>query len=414
MGSPALKDGDALIHNLPMPVCVVTQAAELVDSNRAFRDLAEQTQSGGSLTEMFGAPFHRVLSRAWIERHIQTTMPVLTGPEPRSTYRASFMSTSSDKTLGVVLQDVTSELEYRRLLTERDRDFSVLSDISVGLSATLDLEQLIERVHGAVQRATPCSNIYIALFDRESNTITFPRYMEEGEWKNETSRPAANGLTEYLIRTGKPLLLNDQVVSRAAELGIKPVGRPCRSWMGAPMVVDGEAMGVIGLQDYEREGVYDEKGLELLALVASQAAAAVKNAQAIIAERRAHHEVAQAQARMIETERLRGVTETVGALNHEINNPLAAIAGNAQLLIRKSEGIPEPVIAKIKSIHEAAQRIQRVTVKMASLIQASSMPYPGDQSIIDVENSVSGPEEPPADPSIEAHERPIPAATRQR
>src|SRR6185295_9523888 len=123
------------------------------------------------------------------------------------------------------------------------------------------------------------------------------------------------------------------------------VGRECKSWMGAPMVVDGEPIGVIGLQDYQQEGVYDERDLELLTIIASQAAAGVKNARSIHAERRAYRELADAQTRLIETVRLRGVTETVGALNHEINNPLAAIAGNIQLLLRKSEGIPEPVMA---------------------------------------------------------------------
>jgi GAF domain-containing protein len=401
---------------MAVPVAVVVQSGETAEANRAFVDLANRCQCRPSLNELFGAAFHRILARAWIERHIQSTLPVLSGPEPRPTFRASFLSTADAKTLGVVLYDVTAELECRRLLTQRDSEFNVLRDIGAALSSTLDLDELVVRIHEATNGAIPCENIFIALHEKETGTITFPRYLEDGQWKEMTSRPWSNGLTEYLLLTGQPLLINERVQETLAELGVDPFGRPCLSWLGAPMVVDSEPVGVIAVQDYESEGVYNPHDLELLTLIASQAAAGVKNARAIIAERHAHHEVSEAQARLIETERLRGVTETVAALNHEVNNPLAAIAGNAQLLIRKSDGIPPAAIHKIQSIYEAARRIQRVTAKMASLIQASSMPYPGDQAIIDVANSVAREEAPeddadlvPPDSPFEAQERPLSA-----
>ncbi len=360
----------------------------MVEHNHAFRLLAEHCNARPNLAELFGAAFVRVLSRAWIERHIQSTAPVIVGPEPRPTYRMSFMSGGDDKTLGVVLQDVTAELECRRMLAERDRDFAVLRDIGVGLSSLLEIEPLALRTYEATQKAIPSRNIYIAIYDRETQTIAFPRYQEDGEWKEMTSRPFGNGLTEHMLVTGEPLMFNDRVGERAREIGIEPVGRSCKAWMGAPMVIDGEAIGVIGLQDYESADVYDQHDLEMLTIIAAQAAAGIKNARSLTAERRAFRELSEAQSRMLETERLRGVTETVGALNHEVNNPLAAIAGNSQLLLRKPDGIPVSALQKIEAIHDAARRIQRVTTKMSSLIQACSMEYPGQQAILDVEKSL--------------------------
>jgi GAF domain-containing protein len=299
------------------------------------------------------------------------------------------MSTGDDRTLGVALQEISTELELRRLLSERDRDFAVLRDIGVALASPLDVDAMADRTYEATQRAIPCTSVYIAVHNAEENTIAFPRYMENGEWKPEQTRPFGNGLTEHLLKTREPLLFNDRVGDQARALGIEPNGKSCKAWMGAPMIVDGAAVGVVAIQDYEREHVYEQHDLEMLTIIASQAAAGIKNALALAAERRAFREVAEAQLRMLETERLRGVTETVGALNHEINNPLAAIVGNAQLLLRKPGDLPPAGAQKIEAIHEAAKRIQRVTAKMASLIQACSMPYPGEQhQIIDVKNSV--------------------------
>ena len=385
----ALKYSDSLIMKLPIPVVVVNKSGETVDYNRVFGELAERCKSHANVADMFGAAFLRILQRAWIERHIQSTAPLLVGPEPRETFRLAFMSTDDDKTLGVVLQDVTAELDCRRMLGERDRDFAVLRDVGVALSRQLDLEPLALQIYEATQRAIPSKNVYIAVYDRDTHEITFPRYLEDGEWKEMTSRPFGNGLTEHMLRTGEPLLLNDNVLEQAQALGVQPLGRMCQAWMGAPMLIDGETIGAIGLQDYERTGVYSQHELEMLTIIASQAAAGIKNARAIQAERRAFRELSEAQTRMLETERLRGVTETVGALNHEINNPLTAIVGNSQLLLKKPDGISVANLQKIEAIQDAARRIQRVTAKMATLIQASSMPYPGSQSILDVENSQS-------------------------
>jgi signal transduction histidine kinase len=197
-------------------------------------------------------------------------------------------------------------------------------------------------------------------------------------------------MTEYVIRTCKPLLLSRDVEASARALGIEPIGRDAGSWLGAPLVAHGEPIGVIALQDYERAQSYNEHDREVLAIIASQAAAAFHNARLFAAMRHAYRELSETQGRLLENERLRGVTETVGALNHEINNPLAAIAGNAQLLLRRPEGLDPETHAKIESILDAARRIQRVTGRMATLIQATSMPYPGQEAILDIHRSLAG------------------------
>jgi GAF domain-containing protein len=322
--------------------------------------------------------------------------------------------TAGEQTLGVLLREATVDLMTERTLDLRDRQLAMLRDVAVALSAAMDIEHLTELLHRETSRVLPSRSVYVALYDRGADLVTFPRYMEEGVWKNMTSRPLGNGLTEYLLRTGMPLLLNRDVRAQAQALGVEPQGRPALAWLGAPMVAEGEAIGVIALQDFEDSDVFDEHDLELLTVIASQAAAAIKYARSLSAERRAHRELAEAQSRLLETERLRGVTETVGALNHEINNPLAAIAGNAQLLRRRPQDLSPAALTKIETIHEAALRIQRVTSKMASLIHASALTYPGQESIIDVQRSVARGEigdpaavVPPAD-VITAPERPLP------
>ena len=294
--------------------------------------------------------------------------------------------------------DVSGEAAARRELAARNRELAVLNEIGMALSSTLDLDTLAGRIHEQAGRIMNTFNLYVAMHDRERDTISFPVRIEGHQRLPDLPpRAYANGLTEYVLRTRQPLLLNGDVVAQARGLGLDPVGRPARSWMAAPLLAEGRAIGVIALQDHDGTGGYDQHDLDVLTVIAGQAAAAIRNARLLAEARGAYRELSEAHASRLEAERLRGVTETVGALNHEINNPLAAIAGNAQLLLRRPETLPDGTESKVQRILEAAHRIQAVTARMANLIHATSMSYPGDEAILDVSRSRAREATEPAD-----------------
>jgi GAF domain-containing protein len=322
-------------------------------------------------------------------------LPLVAGPEPRPMFRVSLHrgpgepNTADHGALGALLIDVSEEFALRRQLFDRNHVLTVLNDIGAALSATLDLDVLAERIYEQTSRIMRTANFYIALHDRATSTVSFPLYVDARAKREAPSRPFANGLTEYVLRTARPLLLNHDIDTRARALGIEPRGAAATAWLGVPILADGEATGVIALQDYAQAEVFTLQDLEVLTIIAAQAGAAIKTAHLFASARQAYRELSETQARLLESERLRGVTETVGALNHEINNPLAAIAGNAQLLLRGNEPLTVQARTKLESILESARRIQRVTTKMTTLIQATTMPYPGVSGILDVHRSVS-------------------------
>ena len=81
------------------------------------------------------------------------------------------------------------------------------------------------------------------------------------------------------------------------------------------------------------------------------------------------------------------VVETAAAINHEINNPLMAVMGNVELLLRREAQIDPDTREKLHRIHEAATRIRQATQGLMRIVDARSMPYPGGSSIIDIEGS---------------------------
>jgi HD-GYP domain-containing protein (c-di-GMP phosphodiesterase class II) len=89
----------------------------------------------------------------------------------------------------------------------------------------------------------------------------------------------SNGLTEYVINTRAPLLLARDAHAAAEARGIVVMGAPLCCFLAVPMISSDKVIGVLAVQDYEKENVYDEHHLELLMTIAAQATIALENAR---------------------------------------------------------------------------------------------------------------------------------------
>ena len=61
-------------------------------------------------------------------------------------------------------------------------------------------------------------------------------------------------------------------------MGIEYPGTPSKSYLGVPMMIGAEVIGVIAIQSYTKDNNYNNHDLDLLSAIASQAAVAIDNA----------------------------------------------------------------------------------------------------------------------------------------
>jgi two-component sensor histidine kinase len=122
-------------------------------------------------------------------------------------------------------------------------------------------------------------NLYIGLYDSDKNMISFPFYSIEGKKIQTSSRVFGNGLTEFVIKTKKSLMINSAKHEIIDSLGITPHGKEALSVISTPMIAGEKVIGVITLQDYKRENVFSQSQLDTLSTISSQAAIAIENAE---------------------------------------------------------------------------------------------------------------------------------------
>ena len=161
----------------------------------------------------------------------------------------------------------------------RADQLAVLNDMGRALTAQLEVEEVVERVYQYASRLIDTTNFYIALYDSEKDEVSFPYAVEENQRVPWRARKAGNGLTEYVIHQREPVLIKDNVSRWIEEtFGIEQIGRSSHSWLGVPMGIGSQVVGVIAVQSYTTPRLYDESHRDLLAALASQTAIAIQNA----------------------------------------------------------------------------------------------------------------------------------------
>lgn len=169
-------------------------------------------------------------------------------------------------------------LQAQITLSDRVADLRTLNSISQKLNASLELDDLLAMIYLEISRLLEASSFYLALHDEPSNTLNFVLEYEDGQPLEPASRPFANGLTEYMIRTGQPLLFTRNVYQEARKLGIEPFGARSRSFMGVPVRASERVIGAMALRSYTHEYAYDTNDLRLMETVAAAAGIALENA----------------------------------------------------------------------------------------------------------------------------------------
>ncbi len=162
---------------------------------------------------------------------------------------------------------------------QRIEQLNVLNEVAQAISSTLELDKLLEMVYLQACRIVDTSNFYIALYDKDKDEIRFPYVVDPGKREEWHPRAKGEGLTGIVMESGRPLLLPTGASGMYRESGRQIQAGLCRSWLGVPMIAEDRVLGVIAVQDYEREYAYDEADLNLLSTVAAQAAVAIRNAQ---------------------------------------------------------------------------------------------------------------------------------------
>jgi PAS domain S-box-containing protein len=169
----------------------------------------------------------------------------------------------------VVAQDITQRLQAEKLQ-------SVLYRIAEVSASARDLNALYPAIHAIVADLLDARNFYIAFYDDAANWLTFPYFVDEID-SSPSPRTPRKGLTEYVLRTGEPLLATGQKINELAARGeVERAGTPADDWLGVPLKQGHKTFGVLAVQHYAARTRFGDAEKGLLTFVSHQVANAIE------------------------------------------------------------------------------------------------------------------------------------------
>ncbi len=148
--------------------------------------------------------------------------------------------------------------------------------ISNAVNITLDLNDLYKQIHRLLSEIIDVTNFFIAIVNNENHTIHFPYYVdtEDADFSTVMEFDLYNSLTGLVVLQKKPLFLNHKALEKRRSKK-ESWGPKSFIWMGVPLMIKDEVIGVIVVQSYTDPNLYNKQDLQILTSVSDQVAIAI-------------------------------------------------------------------------------------------------------------------------------------------
>jgi len=183
------------------------------------------------------------------------------------------------ETLGDYLATWVNNANLYTDIGRKANALQTLNSIGKAISSELNINNLFELIYSQVRQVLNSEDFFIALLEKGHNRIEVKFEVSNGRRRTYIRSLSQDSLVGYVMQTRTPFLVQDHFEKvYEAITGRKP-HLIAQSWLGVPLILGDQALGVIVLQNIRTRRAYDRDDLNFLSTIADQAAVAISNAR---------------------------------------------------------------------------------------------------------------------------------------
>ena len=252
-----------------------------------------------------------------------------------------------------------------------------LLDIANAMSSTLELKKVLKILARRAAQAIGAERCSIDLWqdgrlmpvmsqfaDGHADPDLWAKYMALGP-----RRPEEHPTYVEVVRTRRPVAVDEVTDPQWLAFG-------ARALLMVPLLRQDAVLGTIHLDQAEPYR-WTQAQIDFAMTIANQAALAADNARLYEQVRTQLRELQETQAQLLQAGKLAAVGKLVAGVAHELNNPLAVVLGQADLLTQHSS---DPVVLKrTDKIRTSARRAAKIVRELTTFAR------PQPAAVADVE-----------------------------
>ena len=226
--------------------------------------------------------------------------------------------------IGGIVRNLTDVIKTRNVQ-------EAVLNISKSSLKEQNLSSFSKKIHKELSRVISAKNIYIALYDKDTDLYSYPYYVDEFDSVEEGFTESLPGsLTDYVRRSGQSKFITNEIKRELEKDGLvfSRFGTETTSfvWIGAPLFDSEfkEVIGVIVVQDYYDMKAYNSDDLALLEIFANNIGLFIERIKNV-------ENLKEAKLKAEESDRLK--TAFLANMSHEIRTPMNGIMGFANILL---------------------------------------------------------------------------------
>jgi len=251
--------------------------------------------------------------------------------------------------LGQAIEDRVQRLMFSRRRGSHD----TLLALSTRMGRILDMDALIHALVHGVLRGVPLTHCALLLEAEEGRH--FAVALEEAAIEQAPKASPVRGNSRLLewLRQTDDVLVKDELKLNPRLVDFFEGAEDELEELHASLVValktENKMIGILLLGEKLSGEIFDDRELQVLRLLASQAAISLENA-------RLYEELGESNAQLLQASRLK--SQFLAGVSHELRTPLNSIIGFSKVLLNRIDGdLNERQEQYVRSVHTSSQHL---------------------------------------------------------
>ena len=358
-------------------VFVATPDGKLLDCNDAFVTMLGYGSRDELMALDVGSVLHGVAEereafRKEIEAHNYVRNFEITARRKDGTLLAVAQSCFATRDSGGQIEryqgfvlDITEKKRSEDEMRRRNRELNALNAMAVIATQSFDLDEILNLTLRQV----------ISLFGAETGSVylaaepegTYRRRAGWGPRSEARVRMAevvfAEGLGDLVMRSRAEVVTQDFLPHLPATVVEFICADRLPYWIWVVLWSKDRPIGIMGIASKE-DRHYSSNDENLLVAISRQLATTIEKVQLYEETCRAYEDLRRTQEQLLQSEKMSAVGQLISGVAHELNNPLTAILGYAQLL--EGAGLDHRSADYVRKLFKQAQRTHRVVQNLLS------------------------------------------------